>query len=315
MSRWGGLVVFSDIDLFPPMSLSPRQWMLNAPKWCVILGCGSLAVALARPRTPDQPTPIEQEGLAIMMVVDRSPSMEARDLVPDDLSADRLTVAKRVFREFVLGKDSKSGRPQDVIGLVSFAGFADSLCPLTADHANLAALVDELEIAGDDESGTAVGDALALAVSRLRTSSAKSKIAILLTDGVSNRGAIRPLQAAELAEEAGIKVYCIGVGTNGFAPVPAMDEYGRKGLMRVRVEIDEGTLTKVAERTGGRYFRATDEGTLAQIYETIDSLERSKVETERYLLYDEHYRPFLIAGTGLLSLGFLAATTFLRIEP
>lgn len=283
----------------------------------VLLLCSYVlfVIALARPRSPHIPTRVEQDGIAIMMVVDRSSSMDARDLEPGDLGVNRLDVVKRVFREFVLGQNNMLGRPQDVVGLVGFAGYADSLCPLTLDHHNLVTMADELEIARDDEDGTAVGDGLALAVSRLKLSKAKSRVAILLTDGVSNRGVIKPLQAAEMAKEFGIRVYCIGAGTNGDAPIPVTDRYGRQVYMRNPVLIDEATLKQIAEQTSGKYFRATDAKALALVYEQIDKLERSRVESQTFLRYSEHYAAFLRWGVGLFLAGILAATTIFRTYP
>jgi Ca-activated chloride channel family protein len=277
-----------------------------------------MAVALAGPRTPDAETKISREGIAIMMVVDRSSSMNARDLVQGDASVDRLTAVKRVFRQFVLGGEGAGqGRPDDTIGLITFAGFADSLCPLTLDHGNLVSLVEDLEIVNQrSEDGTAMGDGLALAVERLRKSPARSRIAILLTDGVNNAGAIDPLKAAELAGSQNIKVYCIGAGTEGFAPVPAIDPFtGRTVLRQAFVEIDEAVLREIAEQTGGRYFRATDQAALADIYREIDALERTKVSELRYLQYHEHYGRWVIASLVFMAVAAVSRGTVFRCLP
>ena len=299
---------------------APRSWRVRFSKLPAILmavAVVSLAVALAGPRTPDAETKVSREGIAIMMVVDRSGSMQARDLVKDDLSIDRLAVVKDVFQEFVLGGDAGRGRPDDVVGLVAFAGYADSLCPLTLDHGNLVTMVDDLEIVRRrDEDGTALGDGLALAIERLRRSKAKSKIAILLTDGVNNTGAIAPDQAAELAVTQGIKVYCIGAGSDGLAPFPAIDPFtGRQVLRRTYVDIDEETLEDIADKTGGRYFRATDRDGLAQIYAEIDRLERTKVTEIQYLQYTEHYSLFVISALTLMALAAFASATVFRSLP
>jgi len=220
-----------------------------------------LVVSMARPRTPQQETRVTREGIAIMMVVDQSSSMDARDMVEEDRSINRLDVTKDVFRDFVLGTDRTAGRgrPDDLIGIVTFARYADSLCPLTLDHGNLVNIVKDLEIVSQqDEDGTALGDGLGLAVERLRRSKAKSRIAILLTDGVVNAGVIDPLKAADLASQCDIKVYCIGVGTRGVAPTPGRDFFGRTVLVPRPVEIDEATLRQIAEKTSGKYFRAVD---------------------------------------------------------
>ncbi|MEM8913440.1 MAG: VWA domain-containing protein, partial [Planctomycetota bacterium] len=224
-----------------------------------------------------------------------------------------------VFRQFVLGEgeDAGGGRPDDTIGLIAFAGYADSICPLTLDHGNLTTIVEDLEIvSSNDEDGTAIGDGLALAVERLRRSKTQSKIAILLTDGVHNAGIIDPQQAAEVAAASGIKVYCIGAGTQGRAPFPTINPFtGRSELRLMSVELDEETLRAIAEETGGRYFRATDRETLADVYAEIDQLERTKVTELRYLNYDEHYRGYLLAGLLTMGVAATARASLLRTLP
>jgi Ca-activated chloride channel homolog len=299
---------------------APRSWRVRLSKVPAVftaIAIVSLAAALAGPRTPDAETKVNREGIAIMMVVDRSGSMNARDLVKDDLSVDRLAVVKDVFRDFVLGGDAGRGRPDDPVGLITFAGYADSLCPLTLDHGNLVTIVDDLEIVKRrDEDGTALGDGLALAVERLRRSKAKSKVAILLTDGVNNTGAIDPEQAAELAATQNIKVYCIGAGSDGLAPFPVTDSFtGRQVLRRTFVEIDEATLKSIADKTGGRYFRATDRDGLTKVYAEIDRLERTKITEIQYLQYTEHYVSFVVVALSLMALSALSAATLFRSLP
>ena len=316
-SRSTSALRYSSLDL---ADRAPRSWRVRLSKVPAVLmaiAVASLAVALAGPRTPDAETKVSREGIAIMMVVDRSGSMQARDLVKDDLSVDRLAVVKDVFQEFVLGGDAGRGRPDDVVGLVTFAGYADSLCPLTLDHGNLVTMVDDLEIVKRrDEDGTALGDGLALAIERLRRSKAKSKIAILLTDGVNNTGVIPPDQAAELAASQGIKVYCIGAGSEGLAPFPATDPFtGRQVLRRTYVEIDEQTLRQIADETGGRYFRATDRDGLAEIYAEIDRLERTKVTEIQYLQYTEHYLLFVVSALVLMAIATFTGATVFRSLP
>ncbi len=275
-----------------------------------------LVISLARPRTPQQETKVSREGVAIMMVIDVSSSMDARDLVKVDRQVNRLDVVKDVFLSFVQGDGSMAGRPDDLIGLVTFARYADSLCPLTLDHGNLATIVTDLEIVTQrSEDGTAVGDGLGLAVERLRRSKAKSRIAILLTDGVTNAGVIEPTKTADLAASSDIKVYCIGAGTNGMAPVPGRDLFGRLTLIPQPVEIDEETLKQIADRTGGRYFRAVDKQALAEIYVAIDQMERVKVSEVRYLQYTEHFGYFIVSGMGLIALSVLLSGTVFRKLP
>lgn len=316
-SRSTSVVRYSSLGL---ADRAPRSWRVRLsklPALLMALAVVSLAVALAGPRTPDAETKVSHEGIAIMMVVDRSGSMQARDLVKDDLSVDRLAVVKDVFEQFVLGGEAGNGRPDDAIGLVTFAGYADSLCPLTLDHGNLVSMVDDLEIVSRrDEDGTALGDGLALAIERLRRSKAKSKVVILLTDGVNNTGAIAPDQAAELAVTQGIKVYCIGAGTEGLAPFPAVDPFtGRRVLQRTYVEIDEQTLRQIADETGGRYFRATDRDGLAEIYSEIDRLERTKVTEIQYLQYTEHYALFVVGALILMAVATFTGATLFRSLP
>jgi len=201
----------------------PRTWrtrLAGLPALLLAAAVLMLAVALAGPRSGDASTRVRREGIAIAIAVDRSGSMRARDFVRDDTSVSRLDVVKSVFRRFVSDAGGRSGRPNDLVGLVAFARYADGLCPLTLDHGNLVSILDEVDLPTDpEEDGTAVGEGLALAVERLRRHET-SRVAILLTDGVSNAGDIDPLQAAELAAQHGVKVYAIGAGWSDYAPVP-----------------------------------------------------------------------------------------------
>ena len=205
----------------------------------------------------------------------------------------------------------------DIVGLISFAGYADSICHLTLDHGNLVTMIDDLEIVRRrDEDGTAMGDALALAVERSRKAKARSRIIILLTDGVTNAGTITPQQAADLAHDQNVKVYCIGAGTIGVAPFPSVDPFtGRERLRPTYVEIDEVTLGSIAEKTGGKYFRATDKESLTRIYADIDQLERTEISEVRYLQYTELYTWLLIFGLGLLTAAAISNETVFRSLP
>ncbi len=309
-------VAFSSVQLLAGGPTSIRQRLAQLPTWLSLLALAILIVALTRPRTPNRDTRVSREGIAIMMLVDRSSSMNARDLVPDDLSKNRLNVVKDLFVKFVVGNENASGRPDDLVGLIAFAGFADSICPLTLDHQNLATIASQLEIVNQrSEDGTAIGDALGLAVERLRRSKAKSRIAILLTDGVNTAGVIAPQKAADLAEEFDIKVYCIGAGTNGTAPMPINGMFGRIELINQPVVIDEDLLRSVADRTGGKYFRAEDAESLEEIYEEINQLERTEVSEIRYLLYTEHFQPLVVWSAALLALAAVLRATLLRRLP
>jgi Ca-activated chloride channel homolog len=309
---------YSSLTLVAGTTRTWRQRWAQLPAWLMALALILLVIALARPRTPHRETRISREGIAITMVVDLSSSMDARDMVAEDRSINRLNVVKDVFVDFVQGADRSAGqgRPDDLIGMVTFARYADSACPLTLDHGNLINMVRDLEIVTQRaEDGTALGDGLGLAVERLRRSRTQSRVAILLTDGVSNAGVIEPLKAAELARQSDIRVYCIGAGTRGMAPMPFPDLFGRMRLVPQPVDIDEETLRKIAETTGGRYFRAEDKDALAEIYGEIDRLERTEITEIKYLQYEEHFRYFVAAGLGCLALSLLLVGTVFRRLP
>ncbi len=297
-----------------PRSLRAR--LASLPALLLAVATVVFAVALAGPRTGDSSSHMHREGIAIVMAVDRSGSMNARDFVAGDASVSRLDAVKNVFHEFVEGGDAGSGRPDDLVGLVVFGTYADGVCPLTLDHANLLAILDDVKIASEaTEASTALGEGLGLAIERLRDHPAKSKVVILLTDGVNNAGEIDPMQAAKLAADNGIKVYSIAAGTNGMAPIPVPGADGREYLRRVYVEMDEETMRQIADTTGGRYFHARDVDGLKDVYREIDRLERTEITEVRYLQYREHYPPLVMAGMGLVALAALASATFLRRLP
>ncbi|MCP4003626.1 MAG: VWA domain-containing protein [bacterium] len=310
-------VTYSSLEIADRSPISWRARLSFTPALLLSLSALLLAIALAGPRTGDATTTVHREGIAIALVVDQSGSMEARDFVEGDLSLSRLDVVKNIVREFVAGGEDLLGRADDLLGLVAFARYADALCPLTLDHLNLLAILDELDIArarGDD--GTAVGEGLALAVERLRRlEDVPSKLIILLTDGVNNSGAIEPLQAAQLAAAHDIRVYAIGAGRTGRAPVPVQGPDGRVHLQRMYVELDEKTLKAIAEKTGGRYFHADSAEALQQVYQEIDQLERSEISEVRYLQYTEYYGAFTLAGLIFLALSGLSGGTVFRRLP
>jgi Ca-activated chloride channel family protein len=316
-SRLPSVVHYSSLRLVAGSTRSLRSRLGWLPAGLLALATLALSVALAGPRTGNSVSEVKREGIAIGMVVDRSGSMEARDFVRGDTSTSRLDVVKKIFHDFVAGGGSfGEGRDDDLIGLITFARYADGLCPLTLDHGSLIAILDQVETPVDqNEDGTAVGDGLALAVERLRRQEAASKIVILLTDGVNNAGEIEPLQAAELAAQYGIKVYTIGAGYTGFAPYPVRRADGRTSLQRVPVEIDEVTLQQIAQRSGGRYFHATNEEGLREVIEEIGRLERSEVSEIRYLEYDVHFAPFVASALFLVTLAALLSSTWLRRLP
>ena len=312
----GGRVLFSSFRLLPQGGTTWRMRLAFVPPLLVSLSVVALAVALAGPRAADRQTRVKKQGIALMMVIDVSGSMQALDLSDKDRERTRLDAVKEVLADFVKGGRGLPGRPDDLVGIVSFAGYADTRCPLTLDHENLLLAASQLQLATrPEEDGTAIGDGLGLALERLRESTAKSKVAILLTDGVNNRGETSPQQAAELAATIGAKVFTVGAGSNGMAPVRVTDSFGRSFLQRMPVEIDEKMLQAIADKTGGRYYRVTDAEALERVYREIDALARSEFVEQRYRQYHEYYQHALGLGLVLAALSFLLSGTLLRRLP
>ena len=324
MRRPIGRIKFSSLSIWPVRSKSFRARTSFVPPLLLSLAFIAFCVALAGPRIPGGVIHQHREGISIMLVVDKSGSMMALDMSKTDKDGktveeqDRLEALKDVLRDFIKGnKSTLKGRYDDSIGLVSFAAFPDSDCPLTLDHVTLMQLIEDLQIVTDrNESGTAMGDAIGLATERLREAPGKSKVMILLTDGVNNMGYEDPLETARMAAEFGIKIYTIGIGTNGFAKVRMTDPFtGRKVMQNMPVELDEKGLTEIADMTGGQYFRATDRKGLEEIYEKIDSLEKTKISEDRTTHYDEKYALLIWAGLILMALGILLRMTYYRRTP
>lgn len=293
---------FSSLRAFRGIRHAGRVWLRHLLFACKVLAIVFLVTALTRPQSSNSWQTYSSEGIDIVLGLDISTSMLARDFTPD-----RLEAAKEVATKFILE------RPQDRIGLVVFAGESFTQCPLTTDQAVLVNLLREVQ-SGMIEDGTAIGLGLANAVNRLKDSPAKSKVVILLTDGVNNRGSIAPVTAAELAKTYGIRVYTIGVGTYGEAPYPVQTPFGIQ-LQNVPVEIDEAVLKQIASVTGGQYFRATDNDKLQQIYNEIDQLEKSKVEVKHFSKREEQYFWFGLVGMLLLVTEALLRYTLLRKIP
>ena len=293
---------FSSLQAFKGIKHAGRIWLRHVLFALEVLAIVFLVFALARPQSSNSWQTYTSEGIDIVLALDISGSMLARDFTPD-----RLEAAKEVATKFILE------RPQDKIGLVIFAGESFTQCPLTTDQAVLVNLLREVK-SGMIEDGTAIGLGLANAVNRLKDSPAKSKVVILLTDGVNNRGAIAPATAAELAKTYGIRVYTIGVGTYGEAPYPVQTPFGVQ-LQNVPVEIDEDVLQQIAALTGGKYFRATDNDKLKQIYQEIDQLEKSKIEVKHFSKKNEQYFIFGLIGMCLLITQALLRYTVLRKIP
>ncbi|WP_418679662.1 vWA domain-containing protein [Alistipes putredinis] len=305
-TRQGGASIqVSTIDGVAEAPRTVRYYLRHLPFALRCAAVALLIVALARPQSVDEGSTSNTEGIDIVLAIDISTSMLAQDLQPD-----RIQAAKQVAGNFI------TDRPGDRIGLVAFAGEAFTQSPLTTDQGTLQTLLGRLR-SGVVEDGTAIGNGLATAINRLRESEAKSKVIILLTDGVNNRGEIAPQTAAEIAKAQGIRVYTIGVGTEGMAPYPAVDIYGTPtgGTVMAKVEIDEKTLRSIAEQTGGQYFRATDKAKLKAIYDQINQLEKSKVEVTEHVTYHEQFLLWVLAGLGLLVLEFLFSNLVLKRIP
>lgn len=254
-----------------------------------------IVVAIARPRSARQMEKIDTEGIDIVLAMDVSTSMLARDFTPDRISA-----AKDIGIEFI------SQRPSDRIGIVVFAGESYTQCPLTTDRATLINMMKEIET-GLIDDGTAIGNGLATAVARMQSSEAKSRVVILLTDGVNNSGEITPQNAADIASTYGVRVYTIGVGANGTAPYPVITPFGVE-YQNIQVELDEDLLKKVAETTGGRYFRAVDNTKLAEIYSEINKMEKARTTIDSFPVYKELFPRF-----GLIALLCLIVEAFFSI--
>lgn len=284
-----------------------RNYLLHAPFLLRLIALSMIIVILARPQTTNNWQNTEIEGIDIMMAMDVSTSMLAEDLKPN-----RLDAAKEVASKFI------NGRPNDNIGLTIFAGESFTQCPLTVDHAVLLNLFQSIkgDIAqrGLIEDGTAIGMGLANAITRLKDSKAKSKVIILLTDGSNNRGEISPLTAAEIAKSFGIRIYTIGVGTNGTAPYPVQTPMGTQ-YVNVPVEIDESTLTQIAGTTNGNYFRATSTSKLEEVYQEIDKLEKTKLNVKEFSKREEKYQWFALVAFLCILVEVLLRNSILKKIP
>jgi len=279
-----------------------KQQLRHLPTLLKIGAAALMIIALARPQSSTNWEESTTEGIDIVLAMDISGSMLAQDLKPD-----RLEASKNVAMDFI------SKRKNDRVGLVIFAGESFTQCPLTTDHNVLINLFKDVK-SGMVDDGTAIGMGLATAVNRLKDSEAISKIIILLTDGVNNSGMIPPLTAAEIAQKFGIRVYTIGVGTEGFAPYPFQTAFGIR-YQEVEVKIDEKTLQDIATLTDGKYFRATNNNSLKEIYKDIDTLEKSKIEVTEFHKRSEEFLPFALWALGLLFLGFILQITYLKQIP
>ncbi len=299
-NRQQAYVRFSDTGFFDKL---PKSWKVYLRHSVFVLELAALTlfiIALARPQSSSKKQNVNIEGIDIVLAMDISSSMLAADLKPD-----RLEASKAVASDFVIG------RPGDRMGLVVFSGETFTQVPLTTDHGMMLNMLKDMKC-GMLEDGTAIGDGLASAVSRLKDSEAISKVVILLTDGDNNAGSIDPSTAAEMAKLFGIRVYTIGAGTRGTAPYPVQTPFGGVKYQQVEVNINETLLQQIANETGGKYFRAESKEKLQQIYDEIDKMERSKIEVSEYKRLHEEFYPFVIWALILLGLSFILKNTIFK---
>jgi Ca-activated chloride channel homolog len=301
-------IEYSDVSLARSLVRSTRSriglWLLVLP-----IAAGVLMIAgLARPQRDHSRTEVIAHGIDIVLGVDVSGSMQALDFQIDRRRVNRIDVVKSVVSKFI------EERPDDRIGIIAFAGAPYLVSPITLDHDWLLQNLDRVTV-GDRDDGTAIGLAIAASVNRLRGSSAKSKVVILLTDGVNNTGKISPLAAAEAAKAMGVKIYTIGVGVRGEAPIPIRDAAGNRRLIMIRVDVDEKTLQAIAGETGGKFYRATDTYSLQEIYEQINRFEKSAQTVQKFEHVEELYPWALIPALAILGLGLLLQHTRLRRLP
>ena len=293
---------YSSLQIFGMVPKTLKEKIAHLPAWLKIASLSFFIIAAARPQSFSSGENFYSEGIDIAMVLDISGSMLAEDFKPN-----RVEAAKKVIDDFI------AGRTNDKIGLVVFSGESFTQCPLTIDYSVLRNLLKDIHT-GMIEDGTAIGNAIANGVNRLKDSKAKSKVMILLTDGVNNRGEVDPLTAAQIAQKFGIRIYTVGVGTVGQAPYPFQTPFGIRYQM-VPVEIDENVLQQIAKITGGKYFRATDNRKLVQIYDEIDRLEKTRVEVTSYRNAKELYYGWAFIGLFLLITDMALSRTYLRKFP
>ena len=322
-------VLYSSLEGLSSLPVTPAQRLKRLLPAVRLGGLVLIVLALARPQEGREEFRVRTEGIAIQLVIDRSGSMAALDFQEEGERVNRLTAVKTVIRQFVEGVDDLEGRADDQIGLVVFGGYAEGRCPLTLDHTALLNILERVQIPGEGltpqqrdmaeryieaEAATAIGDALALGVRRLREVPQESRILILLSDGESNAGVLTPMQAAELAQTEKVKVYTIGIGSTGMAPFPVEDSRGRVFLRRQAVVLDEITLRRIADLTGGKYYNARDAQALLDVYEEIDRLEKTESEGVVYTDYRELFEWALLPGMALLLIELLlSATRFLTL--
>ena len=310
--RWGqsASFLYSSVDLVRPVSGLKKSWagrILAALRW---LALAVFVVALAQPRLVKGETQIKASGVDIVVALDLSGSMASLDFEEGGQRVNRIDMARRVLTKFI------DGRPNDRIGLVAFATQAFIAAPLTLDHDFLQTVLARLKLGVIDENHTAIGSALMAALNRLSEVQSKSKIVILMTDGENNSGKVSPLTAADVAQTLKVKVYTIGIGIRGMAPMPVgTDQFGQVVTRMMAADVDEETLQQIADKTGGKYYRADSADTMRKIYAEIDSLEKTEVEVKKYEHFDELYRPVGLGGLALFLLEIILSQTVWRKLP
>ena len=301
-------VEYSDVGLARAVARASRSriagWLWLLPVVAAML----MIIALARPQRAHSRTEVTANGIDIVLCLDVSGSMQAMDFQIEGQRMNRIAIVKTVVSNFI------EQRPNDRIGLIAFAGAPYLVSPLTLDHDWLQQNLERVDVGGADD-GTAIGSAIAASVNRLRTTAAKSKVVILLTDGMNNTGKISPISAAEAAKALGVRVYTIGVGVRGKAPIPVRDDAGNMHVVMAKVDVDEKTLQTVADDTGGKFYRATDTGSLEQVYEQINRLERTAQTVQKFERYEELYAWALYPAVLLLALSALLQQTRYRRLP
>jgi Ca-activated chloride channel family protein len=295
-------LTYSSFAGFAGLKPTLRQRLALLPFLFRLLTVAALVIALARPQSTSGGQSVTTEGIDIVMALDISASMLAEDLKPN-----RIEAAKKVAQQFI------DSRPNDRIGLVVFSGESFTQCPITSDHAVIKNLMKGIE-SGMLADGTAIGEGLATAVNRLKSSTSKSKVIILLTDGVNNIGAIDPLTAGDIAKAFQVRVYTIGVGTQGMAPYPVKTPFGLQ-YQNMPVQIDEEVLQKIAAETGGKYFRATNTARLKEIYSEIDKMEKTRISVTEFHNKTEEFYPLVLLAIGLLMLEFMLKYTVIKSLP
>jgi len=305
MRQSSGKMRYSDIGILKRLGSSPKQRLRHLLFLLRLFAITLLILALARPQSSSKETETSTEGVDIVLAMDVSSSMLSEDFKPNN----RLEAAKLVAQDFI------KGRTNDRLGLVVFAGESFTQCPLTLDYGVLLTLLQQQKEADKDWDGTAIGMGIVNAVNRLRDSKAKSKVVILLTDGVNNQGEVDPITAARIAEAMDIKIYTIGAGKRGTAMYPVHDPVLGKHYVPMQVQIDEKTLKQIASITGGLYFRATNSDKLKEIYTEIGEMEKTKIEVKEFTRYEEFFVYLLVAGLLLFLLELILANTYFKRLP